>query len=407
MKTAVIIGVVFLVVIGGAGLYLVTSTPASTREVQFPLTAEQQSFVAQVPGNADAFAYVPAVATMEATLRSNPITRDALESWKTKQSLPAPWMVGGAELLAWRVEGVNHYLLRLDPLRATLVRLSLMMGGEQERNVLINASDEATIDRRELETILALAEKLPHGHALVVQRTSSRGAFPPISRPAVTSLSVTPARIDLVSRAALGGAPDAHQDAAVWRYPQGSLLAASFATAPRLVEDLNRLFGTRVSSLLENGGSLSIYDIDSGKLLPRPLGVIAVPADDSRRAALASLTGSLSAGRAFGVNASTAERDGQLLLSFDRSLNDYQKDIFVSAPWPTGKWSIHADPMRLVPALESLNGNVGLRIASPRLYRSAKDLSHWIGILRGASSVDATDLEDRGGEELRVRITSK
>ena len=407
MKTLLIVVVVLVLVVGAAGLYLAMSTPSTSAGLQFPLTADQQAFVAQVPATAESFAFVPAAGTLEATMRSNPVTREALESWKRKQKLPSPWMIGGADLLAWRAGGVNRYLLRLDPVRALLVRLSMMVGGDMGGTVLINASSEPAIDSSDLGTILELVKKLPPGRALIVQRQSSRGAFPPIARPAVTSLQLTATQIDLISRSPLDGALDARQLSTPWRYPQGALLAASFATVPRMVEDLNRLFGTRVSSLLENGGSLSIYDVDSRKLLPRPLGVIAVPADDARRAALASLTGALSSGRSLGVNASTAEKDGQLLLSFDRSLDAYQKDAFSSGPWPTGRWSLHADPVRLVPALEALSGSVGLRIASPRLYRSAKDLDRWIGILRGASAIDATDLQDASGEELRVRITSK
>ncbi len=407
MKTTVIILLILIAVVGGVGLYLLFSTPATSAGLKFPLTAAQQSFVGQVPATAEAFAFVPDVATLQATMRANPITREALQSWETKQRLPAPWMLGGADLLAWRGEGGNRYLLRLDPLRAMVVRLSLMIGGDMGGTVLINASSEPPIDPGELSTIFGLAARLPAGQAWIVQRRSSRGAFPPMARPAVTSLTLTAAQIDLVSRAALEGSHDDRQLPAASRYAQGAMLSVTFATVPRMVEDLNRLFGARVSSLLENGGSIAIYDVDSRKLLPRPLGVISVPADDARRASLASLTGALSGGRAIGIEAKTAEKDGQLLLSFDRSLDVYQKDAFATGPWPVGRWSIHADPVRLVPVLEQLNGNVGLRIASPRLFRSARDLNRWIGVLGSASAIDATDLEDPSGEELRVRITSK
>ena len=407
MKTILIVVLVLLAVAGGVGFYFVASTPATNAGVQFPLKPAQQSFVAEVPASAEAFAFVPAAATLEATMRANTITRDALESWKTKQKLPAPWMIGGADLLVWRAEGVNRYLLRLDPLRATLVRLSMMVGGNREGTLLINETGEPPIDGTELATILGLAANLPPGQALIVQRRSSRGAFPPLARPAVTSLHLTATQIDLVSRAPADGPLDARQLSSPSRYPQGALLTATFATVPRMVEDLNRLFGTRVSSLLENGGSIAIYDVDSRKFIPRPLGVISVPADPSRRAALASLMGALSSGRSVGVDAKTAEKDGELLLSFDRSLDTYQKDGFAAGPWPAGRWSVHADPVRLVPALEQMSGSVGLRIASPRLSRSARDLHRWIEVLRGASAIDATDLQDPAGEELRVRITSK
>lgn len=407
MKTFLILVVVLLVAAGGMALYLVASTPSSSSGVQFPLSSAQQAFLAKVPATAESFAFVPGVGSLEATLRSNPITRHALESWQARQKLPSPWMIGGADLLAWRADGVNHYLFRLDPLRAMVVRLAGSIGGDRGGQIFINEVSEPPIDPGELAGILALAAKLPHGQALVVQRESGRGAYPPIARPAVTSVDVTATQIDLVSRAALDGSSDSRQLQTPLRFPQGAMLTSSFATMPRLAEDLNRMFGTRVSGLFDQGGSLAFYDVDSRKLLPRPLGVIAVPADDARRAALASLTGAVSGGRSIGVNARTAEKDGQLLLSFDDSLETYQKDAFGAGPWPVGRWAVHADPSRLVPALQQMSGSVGLRIAAPRVFRSARDLNRWIEALQGASSIDAADSADPAAEELRVRITSK
>ena len=53
-----------------------------------------------------------------------------------------------------------------------------------------------------------------------------------------------------------------------------------------MVDDLNRVMGAKVAPLLRNGGALALYDVEVGKLMPRPIGVVAVPAD--RRAEFAS-----------------------------------------------------------------------------------------------------------------------
>ena len=119
--------------------------------------------------------------------------------------------------------------------------------------------------------------------------------------------------------------------------PRRSVLAAAFTSPPRLVGDLNRLLGARVSGLLADGGAIALYDVDAGKLLPRPIGVIAVPSD--RRAAFDSLVSTLRSGESLGYRVHTAERAGQLLLSFDESINQYLIDQFDEATVAGGQWT--------------------------------------------------------------------
>ena len=165
--------------------------------------------------------------------------------------MPARWMLGGADLLLWRdADGGTHYMVHTDPLRGLFLR---------------NEPPGTPIDAPEREALLALAASLPPGDALVVQRSESRGAFPPIGRPAVTSVAVTDDAIELTSRANVGRVlnPSIPSDGLRARptFPRGALLAATFTDAPRVVDDLNRLFGTKVSPLLANGGAIAIYDV--------------------------------------------------------------------------------------------------------------------------------------------------
>src|SRR5207237_10546995 len=114
-------------------------------------------------------------------------------------------------------------------------------------------------------------------------------------------------------------------------------------------EDLNRLFGAKVSPILENGGTIAIYDVDARKLLPRPLGVIAVPADDARRAAFREFVDRARQAEALGVEVRAGEHNGELVFSFDRTFDVYLKDGVVPRRWPPGRWSLRADPRRLAP----------------------------------------------------------
>jgi hypothetical protein len=394
MRKLLITILLLAAVAGGIALYLFTSTPRGGGGVRFPLTEAQRALVAQVPASAESFALIPTAASFEAKLRANPITRDAIASFEEKQALPRPWMLGGADLLVWReAGGGTRYLVHTDALRSLFVR---------------NEPPGPPMDRADLDAILALAAALPPGDAFVVQRAQSRGAFPPIARPAVTSVAISPNAIDLTSVGRASARPeDRRAEARPTSFPRGALLTATFSEMPRAAEDLNRLFGTKVSPLLENGGTIAIYDVQTGKLLPRPLGVIAVPADDARRAAVTAFVERAGQAEALGVRVRTAEKDGQLLLSFDDSLDAYLKDAFETPRLPGGRWSLRADPQRLAPILRKLGDSLGLRIAAPRLFRSARDLEQWIGGLERASAIEAAASDDGAAEVLRVRITAK
>jgi hypothetical protein len=391
VRKLLIVILAFVAVVAALAIYIVATTPRRGAGIRFPLNDRQRALLARVPQSAESFALIPTAAALEAKLRANPITADAVAQWEEKHSVPARWMMGGADLLLWRdADGGTHYLVAADPLRALFVH---------------NEEPSAPIDPADRDAILAMTAPLPPGDALVVQRAESRGAFPPIARPAVTSVSVTNDAIELTSRAqneSANGQPPTSN-----RFPTSALLTATFTQAPKLIDDLNRLFGAKVSPLLANGGTIAVYDVDVRKLLPRPLGVIAVPADDARRAAMAELLDRAKLAEALGVQVRTAEKDGQLLLSFDDSIDTYLKDAFEPARWPAGRWAVRMDAQRLAPIARALSDSIGLRVASPRLFRSARDLDRWIGGLERASTIEAADSDEGASEVLKVRIAAK
>jgi hypothetical protein len=408
MRKLTVIAAVVLALAAAVVIYLVATTPKTSAGIRFPLTGAQRDLIASVPESAESFALIPTAAALDSKLRANAVMAEGIDQWEKSHSLPSPWMVGGADLLAWRDASTTRYLIRLDPIRAFIVRTYMMLGGDIGDTLLINVPAGQPINSADLAQILALSEKLPPGDAFVVQRRGSRGAFPPIARPAVTSLSVTPDDILFTSRATRDATePIAAQSPQPARFPHNALITGTFATMPRVVEDLNRVFGTHVSSLVENGGTIAVYDIDTHKFLPRPMGVIAVPDDPPRRAAFEEFVGKVKQGESLGIHIATAEHGGSLLLSFDDSITPYINDAVEQGRWPAGKWAVRADPRRLVPILSRLGDSIGLRIAAPRFYRSARDLGHWIEALKGATVLEAADSEDASAEELKVRISAK
>ncbi len=401
MRKFLIFVVLLMLIVAGIGFILVATTPRRSAGMGTPLGARGRALIAQVPSSAEAFAIIPTAAALDAKLRANPVSRAAIESWSARRALPLGWMIGPADLVAWKSGKETHYLLHLDLFRAVIVRLYLMAGGNIGETLLINAPPEQPIDSTTAAEIVDLASKLPSGDALVVQRQSARGAYPPIARPTATSVQVSQSEIRLISVApALAGQdrlkPVPHH------FPRSAILSASFTSPPRVVSDLNRIFGAKVSSLLENGGTVAIYNVDTRKLLPRPLGVIVLPNDPQRR----QIVDSFRKAESIGIHVRTAEIGDNLVLSFDDSIDQYQKDAFDEAP-VGNQWTVRLDPVRLVPILNELGQNLGLRIAAPRLFRSARDLDEWISGLEQAKLIEASDSADSQGETLQVRIAAK
>jgi hypothetical protein len=405
MRTFLIILAVVAVLIGAIALYLALTTPGTATSVRFPLSVSQRALIARVPASADSFALIPTAALLNKRLRANSVTRDAVERWTSEHDVPQPWMLGGADAVVWRRAKRISYAIRLDPFRAFLVRLWLMSStntnGVWDGSVFVIGEPGAPLDAGSLNDILTLANGLPEGDFFAVQRDRARGMFPPIARPSVTSVRVTPAAIDLVSRAVAepGAIPN---PPILARHPKGALLSAAFIRPPRILGDVERLLGTNLSTLLGNGGSVSLYDVDAGTFLPRPEGVISLPANEQSRRAIGDIKSAID------LVGETRDTGAEVLVSFDRqSMPLYLKDAFEPAAWPATVWSLRIDAQRMPPILDKLSDSRGLRLVASRVHRAARDLHRWTEALRQAQSIEAADSVSGGFEELRVRIASK
>ena len=395
MRKFLLVLIVIVVIAGAIAAFLFVTTPTRSDGVRFPLSGRDLALLAKVPPNADALAIIPDAAAVQGDMKTNPVLRDAVDVWTARQQLPAPWMIGGADLVVWRIAKQTTFAVDLDPIRAAILRVYLQMSGGRSP-FLINAPGTNPVDAE----IQALAATLPPGDFFVAQRRSGRGAFPPIGRPAVTSVQVSEGEVLLTSRAAReetlesGGKPP-HS----YGFPASAMFSASFASPPRAIEDLNRIFGARVSSLFSDGGAISIYEVNVGTFLPSPKGVIVLPATDARREAVRELgsVGGLLRSRDTGET---------ILVAFDPlSIDRYVKDQKV--PAPAGEWAIRADPPQLVPVLERAGDSLGLRVAAPRLFRAVRDLRQWIGNLSEAQVAEAEARGKGGVDELRVRIATR
>ena len=420
MRTLLALLVILAVIAGAIAIYLAATTPDAPAGVTFPLTAEQLALIQRVPAAADSFALIPTAGPLQKTLEANPVTHDPFAQWTGTQQIPGPWMLGGADVVVWRDGKRTSYAIRVDAFRAFLVRIWMMWTSDVDARwdgtaFVINGYGGPIIGAKALDPILELARALPPGDMLVVQRNRERGAYPPVGRPAVSSVKITEREIFIVSRGAAGAPPagsvPAAEAAAAPRtpaaprtsaFPRGAMLSATFTRPPKLLGDLKRLLGADLDTLLADGGSITLYDVDTGTLLPRPKGVIAVPADDRRRAAMADVN------RVAALVGESRDTGKELLVSFDRtSMPLYLKDAFEPGTLPATDWAVRIDPQKMVPVLEKLGDSTGLRLASGRLHRAARDLRRWISALENAKSIEAAASEVGGAQELRVRIASK
>ena len=408
MKKPLLAVLILVLLVVAAAMYLRATTPASTVGVRFPLTDSQRRLLESVPASAEAFALVPTAAAVHGKLVANPITRDSVEQWTEERHLPKPWMIGGADLVIWRSREQTSYAIHLDPIRALVIRAYLLFapGGNAEvraGTLLINGQDGQPLGQAALAPFLDLAAALPAGDAFAVQLLGGRGAFPPIGRPAVSSIKVDAGELSIVSRAASSEAPSRPGEApAPRKLPQKALLSAWFAEPPRVLGDLDRLSLSRLSSLAGQGGRIILYDVNTGTLLPRPRGLIVVPSTPETKEAaermktLAEAVGEI------------REEDGNILFAFDRSsMVAYASETFADTPGAATEWAIRIDSQRMLPILRKLGDSTGLRLAASRVHRAARDLRRWIDVLEPAQTIDAALSRAGGFEELRVRITSK
>jgi hypothetical protein len=391
MKRFVVILLVLAVIVAGLVAYLVSTTPKQPAGVRFPLPPSQKALLSRVPADAEAFAIIPTAAAVHRRLLANPITRDAVRKWTDERQLPPAWMIGAADVVVWRSADHTGYAIELDPVRRFLVRLT---------GAKIDPPPGPGIGAAELEPLLALAERLDPGDAFVVQRSAGRGAFPPIGRPSVSTVRIERDELSIASRA--DADPREPRRAVKHPLPHGAMIAAWFADSPRVLRDLDRLLASRISPLAEGGGSIIIYEVNAGTLLPRPRGLLVVPETDEAREAALKIR---SVAEAFGELKAAG---GQIRLAFDAtSMRIYEGESFVESPWPATEWAVRIDVQRLLPVLHALGDSTGLRIAAPRIYRSARDLRRWMDVLAPAQTIEGALAHDGRAEELRVRVRSK
>jgi hypothetical protein len=432
MRKILIALAVLAALIAACVVWLTVTTGHTQKRVKFPLTSGQRALLRMVPAAATEIAILPTAASLYAKYENHPLTERAIRDWSEREAPPnLAFILGNADAVAWRSGKRIGFAVRPDPLRMWLSRAWLLITGSdmvhEADGILAMNSEEQALSDAQLEPLLAVARTLPVGEAVVIQREASRGAFPPLARPCATSIEGNATDLVLHSRAA-AETTDPPMRALPFRDPQKAMLTLAVSTTPPLASELNRLFASHVSSLLDRGGMLVLYRVDARKLVPRPQGVIVLPADAEHRQLfddfVHSLTSMASAAvtatnrrigstelvtrEAFGMTLQTADSGSELLLAFDDdSIPAYLGDTL--QPFPSGPvlWTSRIDPKQLIPTLNALSDQPGFRLLSPKLHRSGDDLRRWIQYLDRATGIRAEKRTAGAMEELTVTISAK
>jgi hypothetical protein len=430
-RTLVVIGIV-IAAIAAIIIYLYATVPKVVAPVAAPFGNAASALLSHVPAGATDIAYVRRAAAVYGKALGDPIAGPPLRDWSDRAGLThLPMLLGSADAVAWRTDnGGFGFAARPDLMRRALTRLYLAVSGRDDLSLdggalLMNAGEAGASPAEAASELESLAAGLPPADLVVLQREGSRGAFPPIGRPAVTAIRLTGRTILLDSQARPESGVDESVAALPFAAPAGAMLSFAMARPPRLAGELNRLFATKVTPLLDHGGMLVVYDVDARSLLPRPTGVVVLEADDAHREALAAFVQSLTtmvgsaasvAKRqigavevetrdAYGMRIETAETPaGELLLSFDRS----SIERYLAAPGrgvvdrAPATWTAVVNPSVAAPVIGRLARSPGFRILSPKLYRAAANLETWMTALESASTVEVR--KDRAGDQERIRV---
>ena len=399
MRTFILILCLVAMIVCGTAIYLVATTPREAPPLRFPLTPSQLELLGRVPATAEAYAYIPAPAVLHRRLIENPVTRGAVARWSEEQPLPPASLLGAADAVLWKTGKVTSYAIRLDALRALIVRIWTLFSrtdAQWEGSTLLVNAEASGGGAPEA----GQAQGLPEGDIFVVQRSGARGAFPPIARPALTSVRVTVSEILITARARNTTTNEPSPFRA--RFPRNAILSVAFSDPPPILGDFERLLAADIEAIAGDGGMIALYKVETGTLLPRPKGVVVLPADDESRSTLVRYE------RVIDLVGEKVERNGELVVSFDStSARQYLEDVPVPATWSATEWAVRLDPVRLVPVLRKSGDSAGLRFIAPRIHRGTRDLRRWIDALEQAGSVEAALSASGGVEELRVRVAAK
>ena len=408
----IVVGLLVLLLVSAA-VYLFGTIPSSVSPVALESSPQLLAMLRLVPSDASEIFVIPQAGGVYRQLRDHPLASSLVERWATGSGMTRlPLILGSANVVAWRRNGVLSYLVAPDPFRGVLLRLYLAANRNIDATplagfMLLGDPTGAGSSGQALQP-LPIASGLT-GQVFVFETSSSSWKYPPIGRPALSAAVIEGDKVTVTSRAAASGqgAPPA---APFLFYPEEAMLSAANASVGDWLRGLDRLLPVKLSPLLQKGALVSLYKVDKGTLLPRLRGLAIVPEGPDTDALIALLDsvsprfslGAVSGQRrtyrgveivrreGLGFVIEYARTAGRVLVAFDKSsIEDFVNDKLTPVVVPPGQtvWFLRIRPAPLVPVLDQLHDRQELTLLAPEIYQTIGDLQGWLEYADQAHSI--------------------
>jgi hypothetical protein len=399
--------------------------PATTPLDQSPQLVE---LAAYAPPDGKQLILVHSVASLYRTLRNSDIAADAIAQLPNESQLHlASLLLGNSEAVVWFDGEQPRAVVRASPLRRMLATTVASVAGAPltSRDSFLFYADSGATRGAAPNALTALAAGMP-GSIFIFDRSSKADSFPPLSRPSITAVESRDGAL-LIHARANASAPAPAAATGGFELPADAMLSIIFHGDSDALGDLDRILPLRLDRLASGGVLLSLYSIEaSGRLLPRPRGVIVLPENEESRQAVASIfnaatipgldspatsrqIGSIKVDRIerLGATIEVARDRGRLIVGMDsKSLDRYFAGKRDSVAAENGEvWVLKGDPAQLRPVVDDLAEQPALRLLAPKIVRRARDTRKVLNLLGGAKSISGVRRIRAPWEEIELTVT--
>jgi hypothetical protein len=415
-----------LVAIAAGAIFLGGGTLRSTTLAHEP---GLQALLALVPEGEDEVFAIPDVSPLFRALQSSEITKEGIASHPQSIELTlVAQALGSAEAVFWTDSGQVRMIANPASWRAALLLFGARLVGvdvplRREQDLLIVG--DVQLVQGQPSALPPAAGNLT-GHFFAIHRGGSN-RFPPLERPALSAISVSQRELIVRSAATAKAGEVPAAGSFPFSPPAGALASGVLSSSADIVRDLDRFLPFDLGRLARHGAMLVIYDISTGGLLPKPKGLLALPATPEANDAVSSLFNIVAIGAAdsgiesrsidkveidrlkrLGGTIEAARYGGQILLGFDEaSVETYLKAEKVDRkPVPGVIWTFDSDAERLRPLVDELAEDKALGLAAKRVSRAARQLRSVLRYLEGAKSISAVKRREGSLELMEMTVSA-
>lgn len=423
--TLILIVVAALVAVGG---FLLTGYLGEPARVTLSREAALLRLAGEAPSDARQIVIVPTFGPLVRRLSNHTITSGGMDHVARRRELElAAMLIGASPVVAWEKDDAVTLVADVRGVRRALLSFAAIVSplpvGTRGEYVTFGQAGDAAGGTSDL-TIPDLS-----GELFVLHR-GGRDRYPPLERPAVSAVTVSDdrrVRISSVARRADDAPPVAA--GVPFEVAEGSMITIVFWKKHSTLKELDRFLPVNLQRMAAGGAALTIYDVETGGLLPRPRGLFAVPQTAESLEAAATLfntavfpelgdtgvssrqVGEVKIDRVkkLGATIEVARLDGRILFGFDdTSLERYLRATRTTAKFtPDASWTVHADVAQLKPVVEKLEDHRGLRFAAPKVARSVKQTSSLLSTLPPGTLIGGSKSASGGFERVDLVIAAK